>query len=246
MRQIWTDSATRVDIPTHFGIVPVVVAARTTTPRGTVLLAHGRNGAPDQAQIAEIAEAYLARDWRVAAPELPNSIALPNSGPPEEVTFTRHAQATADVWAWLVRQWPDTPQALAGHSIGAFAIAQLAGAAPEAHHLLAVSPPISGMVLLSARVAMGPDAVEAVKREAPLFHAEMPVADAAPALARSAAPLAVVTGAEDGLVRLHDARAYFNAAPNGRFFGALPNEHHCPAGAACGQMLAAALTALGV
>ena len=70
--------------------------------------------------------------------------------------------------------------------------------------------------------------------------------DAAPALARSAAPLAVVTGAEDGLVRLHDARAYFNAAPNGRFFGALPNEHHCPAGAACGQMLAAALTALGV
>ncbi len=246
MRQIWTDSATRVDIPTRFGIVPVVVAARTTTPRGTVLLAHGRNGAPDQAQIAEIAEAYLARDWRVAAPELPNSIALPNSGPPEEVTFTRHAQATAEVWAWLVRQWPDTPQALAGHSIGAFAIAHLAGDAPEAHHLLAVSPPISGMVLLSAREAMGPAAIEAVQREAPLFYAEMPIADAAPSLARSPAPLAVVTGAEDGLVRLHDARAYFNAAPNGRFFGALPNEHHCPAGAACGQMLAAALTALGV
>ena len=130
-----------------------------------MLLAHGRNGAPDQAQIAEIAEAYLARDWRVAAPELPNSIALPNSGPPEEVTFTRHAQATAEVWAWLVRQWPDTPQALAGHSIGAFAIAQLAGAAPEAHHLLAVSPPISGLVLLSAREALGPAAIEAVQRD---------------------------------------------------------------------------------
>lgn len=245
MRQIWTDSATRVDIPTRFGIVPVVVAARTTTPRGTVLLAHGRNGAPDQAQIAEIAEAYLARDWRVAAPELPNSIALPNSGPPEEVTFSRHAQATAEVWGWLVRQWPDTPQALAGHSIGAFAIAQLAGAAPEAHHLLAVSPPISGMVLLSAREAMGPAAIEAVQREAPLFYAEMPLADAAPSLARSNAPLAVVTGAEDGLVRLHDARIYFTTAPNGRFFGALPDEHHCPAGGACAQMLAAALTAVG-
>ena len=245
MRQIWTDSATRVDIPTRFGIVPVVVAARTTTPRGTVLLAHGRNGAPDQAQIAEIAEAYLARDWRVAAPELPNSIALQNSGPPEEVTFSRHAQATAEVWAWLVRQWPDTPQALAGHSIGAFAIAQLAGAAPEAHHLLAVSPPISGMVLLSAREAMGLAAIEAVQREAPLFYAEMPLADAAPSLARSNAPLAVVTGAEDGLVRLHDARIYFTTAPNGRFFGALPDEHHCPAGGACAQMLAAALTAVG-
>lgn len=245
MQLIWTDSATRFDIPTRLGIIPVVVAARTDVPRGTVLLVHGRNGAPGQVQIAEIAEAYLARGWRVAAPELPNSIALPDSGPPEEVTFTRHAQATSEARAWLLQQWPDTPLALAGHSIGAFAIAQLAGDAPEAHHLLAVSPPISGMVLLSAREAMGPAAIEAVQREAPLFYAEMPVADAAPSLARSLAPLAVVTGAEDGLVRLHDARTYFNTAPNGRFFGALPDEHHCPAGSACAQMLAAALTAVG-
>ncbi|MBA4491917.1 alpha/beta fold hydrolase [Paracoccus sp. S1E-3] len=245
MRQIWTDSATRFDIPTSFGAIPVVVAAGRARPRGTVLLVHGRNGAPTQPQIAEIAEAYRARDWRVAAPELPNSIALPASGPPEEVTFARHTQATAEVWAWMIRQWPDTPLALAGHSIGAFAVAQLAGEAPEAHHLLAVSPPISGMVLLSARQAMGRAAIEAVAREAPLFYAEMPLADAAPSLARSTAPLAVVTGAEDGLVRLHDARTYFNTAPNGRFFGALPDEHHCPAGAACAQMLAAALTAIG-
>ena len=243
--KIWTDHARRADIPTSLGAIPVVVASASVAPRGTVLLAHGRNGAPGQAQIAEIAEAYLARGWRVAAPELPNSIALPDSGPPEEVTFTRHAQATAEVWAWLVQQWPEAPLALAGHSIGAFAIAQLAGDAPEAHHLLAVSPPISGVVLLSARLAMGPAAIEAVQREAPLFYAEMPVADAAPSLARSLAPLAVVTGAEDGLVRLHDARTYFNTAPNGRFFGALPDEHHCPAGSACAQMLQAALTAVG-
>ena len=241
----WTDHATRSDIPTSLGIIPVVLASAADEPRGTVLLVHGRNGAPGQAQIAEIADAYLQRGWRVAAPELPNSIALPDSGPPDEVTFSRHSQATAEVWIWLPRRWPDSPRALAGHSIGAFAIAQLAGAAPEAHHLLAVSPPISGMVLLSAREAMGPAAIEAVQREAPLFYAEMPLADAAPSLARCPAPLAVVTGAEDGLVRLHDARIYFTTAPNGRFFGALPDEHHCPAGGACAQMLAAALTAVG-
>ena len=245
MRQNWTGGATRFSIPTSLGNVPVVVAAPTPAPTGTVLLVHGRNGAPDQAQIAEIADAYLLRGWRVAAPELPNSIALPESGPPDQVSFTRHTQAAAGAWDWLVRQWPGTPHALAGHSIGAFAIAQLAGAAPEAHHLLAVSPPISGMVLLSARQAMGPAAIEAVQREAPLFYAEMPLADAAPSLARCPAPLAVVTGAEDGLVRLHDARTYFNTAPNGRFFGALPDEHHCPAGSACAQMLQAALTAVG-
>ena len=99
---------------------------------------------------------------------------------------------------------------------------------------------MSGRVLLAARHAMGPAAIEAVKSEAPAYFAEMQIADAEPALNRIAAPLAVVTGAEDGLVRLHDARNYFQTAPDARFFAALPNEHHCPAGAVCGQMLASA------
>lgn len=244
-RPLWTDTALHLEAETGLGPIPVVLATPEGTVAGTVLLVHGRNGAPGQAQIAEIAEAYLARGWRVAAPELPNSIALPDSGPPDQVTFSGHTRAAAGVWAWLAQTWPDQPRALAGHSIGAYAIAHLAGDDAETHHVLAVSPPLSGMVLLSAREAMGPEAVAAVKREAPLFHAEMPVADAAPALARSQAPLAVVTGAADGLVRLKDARAYFSTAPNGRFFGALPDEHHCPAGPACAGMLAAALLAVG-
>ena len=244
-RPIWTDTALRLEAETGLGAIPVVVATPRDTPKGTVLLVHGRNGAPGQAQIAEIAEAYLARGWRVAAPELPHSIALPESGPSDQVTFSGHTRAAAGVWAWLAREWPDQRRALAGHSIGAYAIAHLAGDDPGTHHILAVSPPLSGMVLLSAREAMGPAAIEAVRNEAPLFLAEMPVADAAPALARSHAPLAVVTGADDGLVRLKDARAYFATAPNGRFFAALPNEHHCPAGRACADMLAAALAAVG-
>lgn len=244
-RPLWTDTALRLEAETGLGPVPVVIAAPEDPPTGTVLLVHGRNGAPGQAQIAEIAEAYLACGWRVAAPELPHSIALPNSGPSDQVTFTGHTRAAAGVWAWLMQQWPDQRRALAGHSIGAYAIAHLAGDDAGTDHILAVSPPLSGMVLLSAREAMGPDAVEAVRREAPLFHAEMPIADAAPALARAQAPLAVVTGAADGLVRLKDARAYFGTAPNGRFFAALPDEHHCPAGKACADMLAAALVAVG-
>ncbi|MBU3029000.1 alpha/beta hydrolase [Paracoccus marinaquae] len=243
--QIWTDSARRFAVATRGGSIPVVVAAPSDNPPGTVLLVHGRNGAPGQIQIAEIADAYLARGWRVAAPELPNSVALPESGPPDQVTFSGHTAAAAKAWAWLAGQWPDQPRALAGHSIGAYAIAHLAGATPELQHVLAVSPPLSGRVLLKAREAMGPAAIEAVKREAPGYFAEMATADAAPALARVTAPLAVVTGAEDGLVRLQDARAYFNAAPNGRFFAALPGLHHCPAGEDCGRMLADALVALG-
>lgn len=241
-QQSWTERARRMTA----GPVPVVVAAPEDAVQGTVLLVHGRNGAPGQAQIAEIAEAYLARGWRVAAPELPNSIALPQSGPSDQVTFSGHTNAAMAVWRWLATEFPDAPRALAGHSIGAYAIAHLAAATPDTHHVLAVSPPMSGMVLLKAREAMGQAAIDAVRAEAPLFLAEMPTADATQALNSITAPLAVVTGASDGLVRLQDARAYFDAAPNARFFAAIPNEHHCPAGAPCASMLSAALSALEV
>ncbi|MFC3169627.1 alpha/beta hydrolase [Paracoccus fontiphilus] len=243
--QIWTSGARRFTAINGRETLPILVATPSDRPKGTVLLVHGRNGAPDQAQITEIANAYLAHGWRVAAPELPNSMALPDSGPPEHLTFSGHTRAAAAAWAWVARQWPDDLRALSGHSIGAYAIAHLAAASPETHHVLAVSPPLSGRVLRAAREAMGPPAIEAVKREAPRFFAEMEIADAGAALTRIKAPLAVITGTEDELVPLKDARAYFNAAPEARFFGALPGQHHCPAGEACGQMLAVALAALG-
>lgn len=241
----WTEGARRMTAQTGLGPIPVVVAEPDADPEGTVLLVHGRNGAPGQPQIAEIANSYLSRGWRVAAPELPYSAALPDSGPASELTFTGHTKAAAGVWDWLAAQWPDRRHGLAGHSIGAYAIAHLA-AASDPHHVLAVSPPMSGLVLLAARQAMGPMAVAEVEREAPLFRAEMETADATGAIGKITAPLAVVTGAEDGLVRLQDARTYFCAAPNGRFFGALPGQHHCPVGEACGSMLSTALAALGV
>lgn len=244
-RSNWTMGAQRLGAPTAFGAIPVIVAQLATPAEGTVLLVHGRNGAPGQPQIDEIANSYLVRGWRVVAPELPNSAALPESGSASELTLAGHTKAAGEVWNWVATQWPDDKRGLAGHSIGAYAIAHLA-AASDPHHVLAVSPPKSGLVLLSARQAMGPLAVAEVEREAPLFRAEMETADATDAIGRITAPLAVVTGAEDGLVRLHDARAYFSAAPNGRFFGALPGEHHCPFGEACGSMLSAALAALRV
>ncbi|WP_068117430.1 alpha/beta fold hydrolase [Tropicimonas marinistellae] len=242
--RIWTRDAQQFIAPSSEGPIPVIMACDVADPTGTVLLVHGRNGAPHQPHIAEIAASYLARGWRVVAPELPHSAALPDSGPPDRVTFTGHCHAAAAAFAWATEHWPEPKHALAGHSIGAFAVAHLGADNDRLHHILAVSPALSGRALLTAREAMGPDAVAEVEREAPLFRAEMETEDAAPALARTRVPLAVVTGAEDGLVPLKHARAYFAAAGNARFFGAVPGEHHCPAGPACGAMLSAALDAV--
>ncbi|MTH79693.1 alpha/beta hydrolase [Paracoccus aestuariivivens] len=239
----WTATAQRIEISTRFGALPLVIAARSGDPVGTVLLVHGRNGAPDQAQIAEIAEAYLARGWRVVAPELPYSAALPESGPADRVTFSGHIDAARAAWDWIAREWPHGSRALAGHSLGGYAVAQL-GAGADAHHVLAMSPVLSGRALLLAREAMGQGAIDEVRREAPAYFAEMQVADAAPALHRMTAPLAVVTGGADGLIPLKDAHSYFDAAPNARFFAALPDEHHCPAGEACARVLSLALSML--
>jgi pimeloyl-ACP methyl ester carboxylesterase len=226
------------------GPIPVVISERVPVPAGIVVVLHGRNGAPQQPQIAAIAAAYLARGWRVLAPELPNSAALPDSGPPNELTMARHRRGAAQVWAWAAERWPEGKTALAGHSLGAYAAPCLGPEGPEFHHLLAVSPALSGRALLDARIAMGPAAVEALEREAPMMWAEMEAEDATDALKALRAPLAVVSGALDGIVPLSTARAYFAAAPEARFFASLPGQHHCPAGPDVELMLSAALMAL--
>ena len=91
-RQNWTHTAGRIVIATSFGPIGLIMAG--TGRAGTVLLVHGRNGAPGQAQIAEIANAYLDRGWRVVAPELPNSTSCTmNSNRPN--TMSRNAASAA-------------------------------------------------------------------------------------------------------------------------------------------------------
>ena len=180
----------------------------------------------------------------VVAPELPNSSALPESGPAQETTMGRHRRASEDVWSWTTARWPELSMAVAGHSLGAYAAAHIASAADEVQHVLAVSPALSGAALLEARAVMGPPALEALAREAPKMRAEMSNEDATSALQTVQARLAVVSGALDGIVPVTTARSYFDAAPNGCFFAILPGHHHCPAGPDVDLVMSAALAAL--
>lgn len=240
-----TKGARREMVGTDTAPIAVAVAAKARGPVGTVVLIHGRNGAPDQPHMAEIALAYLSAGWRVAAPELPFSAATPGSGPAGQLTLASQRDTGREVLAWVRSAWPETPVALAGHSLGCFTVGTLAAGDAGLHHVLAVSPVLSGRRLLEARRALGPQAMAELEREAPLYRRELETADIADGLGNAPAPVAVVTGSEDGLVTTAHAKAYFQAARKGVFFAALPGQHHCPAGPACAAMLAAALAAVG-
>lgn len=225
--------------------IPCHVLAPEGPATGLVLLLHGRDGAGRSPHIVPIADAYLARGWRVVAPDLPHSRATADSGPPELYTMSGHLEDAAAVLQWARDTWPVDAKrlALAGHSVGAWAAARLAAATPALDHLLGVSPVFSGRALLAARRAMGAPAVHALRREAPAMLAELSTIKAAPALRRVTAPVAVVTGASDGIVPPAVARAWFRASAGACFYMALPGQHHCPEGPAYDRALAAALDA---
>lgn len=227
------------------GVGTIRCRLQRAAPTGRIaILLHGRDGSADAAHMRPLADAYAARGWTVLTPDLPHSRATPGSGDPARYTMTGHVRAARAVIGWARAQGPES-LALAGHSVGAYAIAELAGDA-GAEHLLAVSPVISGAALMAARRAMGPDAVAALEREAPDMRAQMDCLNAAPALARCAAPVAVMTGARDTLTPPADALAYLNASCAPRFFSVLPGEGHCPTGHAYRRALDAALDALEV
>lgn len=228
--------------------IPCHVIEPDGPPTGLLLLLHGRDGAGRSPHMLPIAAAYLARGWQVIAPDLPGSRATPGSGPPERFTMSGHL-ADADavlVWALDKIARPASRLGFAGHSVGACSAARLCAQAATADHLLAVSPVLSGAALLEARRAMGPAALAALDREAPAMAAELAAQDAAPALRRIRAPVAVITGALDGITPPRFAKAFFAASSGACFYAILPGQHHCPAGPLYDRALGAALDALGV
>ncbi|MEM8956757.1 MAG: alpha/beta fold hydrolase [Pseudomonadota bacterium] len=227
------------------GAIPCHLFEPDQAPHAVALVVHGRNGAMHQPHIQALIQAYLTRGWRVMAPDLPHSAATPASGPSEDVTMDGHARAAGDVLTAILRDHSEgLPLGLCGHSLGAHAIAAIAGDVPELHHLLAVSPVVSGLALLDARAAMGPPALEALAREAPRMRETMASESAVPFLERLEAPVAVMTGALDGLTPPAAARAYFDAAPRACFYAVLKGQHHCPTGPELDRALASSFDAV--
>lgn len=232
-----------VTIPCDPGPMPALVWAPHRRATGVCLLAHGRNGAADTPHMTPISAAYLARGWAVVAPHLGESAANPGHGDGTGFTLAGLVRDLRAALAWTRARF-DVPVAVAGHSAGAYGAARLAGEDGPVAHLLGVAPVVSGAALLAARAALGPGAIAALRAEAPRAVGEWPSHDARPALAAFSGPAGVIVGARDGLTPPADARAFFAAAPDGRFFAVLAGQDHCPSGAPFRDALDAALAAL--
>ncbi len=242
----WTALAEPITIPHLVGQLTCYLAEPKGAPARLAFLIHGRNGAARQPHMEALARAYLRAGWCVAAPDLPYSAATPALGSPTDITFDAHVSAARLIIDRLKKDvFAEKPLAICGHSLGAFAAAQIATDQEDLHHLMAVSPVLSGQNLLDARTALGQSAVDAMAKEAPKMFDKMATETCAPSLRRLNAPLAVMTGALDGLTPPHHARAFFAAAPNARFFSLLPGLHHCPVGTVFDRALMAAFDALG-
>ncbi len=219
-----------------------------TRPAGWALVAHGRNGATDQPQIAILIRACLDRALAVAAPELCCSAANGSAGAAGDFTMEAHCADAAAAADWAAREaFADMPgpRLYIGHSMGAFALGRLAAERPEAATgVLAVSPVISGAALLATRRAMGPGAVEALRRELPHAFEEYPRHDLAPIMGALTARLAIIVGADDTITPAANAAALAGMAANCVRSDILPGEHHCPVGAGYAESVGAALDRL--
>ena len=215
--------------------------------KGWALVAHGRNGATDQPQIAILIRACLDRSLAVVAPELCCSAANASAGAADTFTMEAHYADVAAAADWAEREaFAGLPglRLLVGHSMGAYAVCRLAAERPGAAGVLAVSPVISGAALLAARRAMGKGAVDALRRELPHALEEYPRHDLAPFADKLIAPVAVIVGADDTITRPEDAVRLAEMAPRCASLDVLPGEHHCPVGPGYAASVGAALDRL--
>ncbi|GAB5375831.1 MAG: hypothetical protein AcusKO_22930 [Acuticoccus sp.] len=225
-------------------------AAPAGAAAGAVLVAHGRNGAADQAHITPVVAACLARDYWVAVPDLCYSAANDSAGPAAGFTMTAHLADVRTVLDWAAAQpaWATGgPRIAAGHSMGAYAVLRLAAetaAAGTITGVMAISPVIAGRALIAARERMGPHALAALSAELPGAFAEWPRHDMMPLASRITQPAAVIVGADDTLTTPQDAKTLADALPNLVHSAVLGGEHHCPLGADYAASLAVALDRL--
>lgn len=214
--------AEAIGAPVHGWFVPPAAPGR-----GAVLLLHGVW--ENRRRMLARADRLRREGYGVLLIDLPAH----GESPGARITFgARESAGAAAALAWLRARLPGERMGAIGISLGG--AATLLGPAPlpvEALVLESVYPTIDAALANRLRVAAG--AVPAALL-APLFHLLLPpglgvsAADLRPIdrISGIAAPLLLVTGAEDNRTTPAESRVLFSAAPAPKRFLAIPGAGH--------------------
>lgn len=121
----------RVVLPAAAGPMPVDIARPARLSGRLAVVAHGRNGAPDQPQIGPLIGACLARGCTVLAPHLGHSAANAGAGAAGDFTIAGQIADLGAVLGWARQAradlgWTQGGALMLGHSMGAHAALRLA------------------------------------------------------------------------------------------------------------------------
>lgn len=212
--------------------------------RRIAVVAHGRNGAPDQLQMIPIIAACRSIGLGVIAPHLRNSNANCSDGTSQTFTMEGVVADLDEILEWLQTEGFAPPVLVAGHSMGGYAALRMAAEKPDVTAVLAVAPVTSGTRLIAAHRAHG--SLENLDREVPAARAEWPQHDIAGLAPKITQPVALLVGSLDHLTQVPDVSALREHLPNVVFWRVLEGEPHCPVGADYPIELSAAMVCLGL
>jgi pimeloyl-ACP methyl ester carboxylesterase len=212
--------------------------------RRVAVVAHGRNGAPDQPQMVPIIAACRSIGLGVVAPHFRNSNANDSDGTSQTFSMEGTVADLQEVMHWLQTEGSAPPTLLAGHSMGGYAALRLAVEKPEVGAVLAVAPVTSGTRLIAAHRAHG--SLPMLDREVPKARQEWPLHNLSPLAAKITQPVALLVGSLDHLTPVSDVAALRKQLANVAFWSVLEGEPHCPIGVNYSAELSKALERLGL
>jgi len=198
------------------------------------VIAHGRNGAANAPHMMKLIDVYRARGYIVVSPDCCASAWNEAAGEERDFLLADHVRDVRRAIEWAEDNaatlgWSGEHLVLAGHSMGAYAVAHLA--ATDWHgrigHLVLVSPFTSGTRQIEAREKYHPDGIANLRRDVPAALDEWPRHDIFTVIDKLTLPTAVIAGAKDIVAPPENVREFVERLPTAPAFLMLPEASHC-------------------
>jgi len=141
----------KFEIKNRYGLKIVGNLSVSEKPNGCAFVLHGLGGRKEQSHLMAIVDSLFSDGYTVVNFDATNSIGE-SEGKYENATFELHYEDLVDVIVWAKGEaWYQEPFILAGHSMGAYAVAKYAEEHPnEVESLFAFAPVISGKLSFEA------------------------------------------------------------------------------------------------